>query len=533
MKITNLSFEKVNQFSDRDKAYQSNDQRLRNFYKYTPSIEAFPDVIKQKSNQEIDRGLLADTIRSTYGSMKISQKLDQNIALLREPNTFTITTAHQPSLLTGPLYYTFKICSVLNLCIQLNEKYPEYNFIPVFVSGGEDHDFEEINHFKLYNKTINWHLDHNSEPTGRLALDNFDAVFTEMDQSLRSESAARTILEKAIAFKASSKTYSVFVQELVNLLFGEFGLVFINMDQKAYKGSFKSFISKEILESKSKPLVVDQQTKLEEAGFPPQAHVREINFFYFTDDGQRRRVEKTGNDFNIVDTDLKFTESEMKSLINEQPERFSPNVVMRPIYQEYILPNLAYIGGGGELAYWLERKTQFEAFNIPYPMLIRRNSAMLVDHSSKKVLGKLGLKINDVFKSKNDLVNLFLNENSGDEFSLSNAETQIDKVFKEISEKFDELDKSLVPRVEAEKVKTLKTIAGLESRLKKVIKQRSENDLAKIEKLYGRLMPSNNLQERQRNILDYLDQYDLTLISDLIKVLDPMDKHFKIIDLTE
>lgn len=532
MKITNLNYDQVDQFSDRDKAYVNEDPNLRNFFLHEVNIDQFKQVIELKKKQSINRTVLADSIENRYHGIETSSAVKQNIELIREANTYTITTAHQPSLLTGPLYFIYKICSTINLCRQLSETYKSFNFVPVFVSGGEDHDWEEINHFKLYNRKISWERPHNGEPVGSLNLDGFDQVLSQLEDILRDGSDSSKLLNSLKEYSANSPSYGDFVLKMVNHIFGDYGLVFVNMNDKSLKSLFREQIKNEIFENTSKPLVEKQQAKLEDLGFKSQAYTREINFFFFHEDGRRLRIEQEGELFKVLDSSLSFTAEEMEQLINESPERFSPNVIIRPLYQEYILPNLAYIGGGGEIAYWLERKLQFEAFSIPFPMLIRRNSVLLLDHTSKKMLRQLDFQFENTLKKKHIVVNEFLLTQAGDEFSMEDHKKELEAVFSKIKDQTESLDKSLVGRVESEKVKAFKSIDAIESKLKKVIKQRSETNLGKIDKLYNRLTPDNSLQERKNNILEYLDNYDISLIDHLVNELNPLEKFYKILDLT-
>jgi bacillithiol biosynthesis cysteine-adding enzyme BshC len=374
--------------------------------------------------------------------------------LLGSGNTFTIVTAHQPSLLTGPLYYVYKIASTINLCARLKEHYPDYHFVPVFINGSEDHDFEEINHVNLFHKTIYWEEEKRG-PVGRLPLGELETVIQEVGEILGSSTYAdevRSLLKESLA---NSKTYNDFAAHLVQFLFAPYGVVSLNTDDHRLKKIFVPIIKKEIFSSFSISHIEKAQSALEEKGFKGQAYPRDINFFYLGD-GYRERIEKDGDSFKVLNTDIEFSANALEKEIEEHPERFSPNVIMRPLYQELILPNLAYIGGGGELAYWLERKSQFEEAGIPFPMLIRRNSVLLLASGHQKSMDKLEIDRDEIWEEEYLLINKILENASDVDLNVDTEYEAISQAMEAISKRALEIDPGLEKYVLAERAKTLK-----------------------------------------------------------------------------
>jgi len=361
--------------------------------------------------------------------------------------------------------------------------------------------------------------------------DGLAEVLSSLGDICREGSAGSEFLQKSKAILSVSNTYREFATGIANMLFSKYGLLVLSMDNKKMKAELSGIIEDELFHQTNKGLIEQSQKAIADQGFATQTHVRDINFFYFTDENKRLRIEKDGAAFKIVDSDLRFTEEEMRKQITDHPERFSPNVNMRPIFQELIFPNLAYLGGGGELAYWLERKAQFAHYNIPYPLLMRRNSVAIVNKGQQKSLAKLDLTLDSLFAKKHEIVNQFLESTSGDEFSLGGSVAEIEKVFAEIKVKAAELDPTLAPRVEAEKTKTIKAIESLEGRLKKVIKQRAESSLGKIDKTYEALFPGGSLQERKVNFLQFYDSMGDAFIDGLKEHLDPFNKEFLFIHI--
>ncbi len=522
MEILKKPFQEVPQFSSKDTAYATAHPNLRPFYKYEVSLDSFSQVIQDKQQQAISRVTLVSSLEEQYASIPTSEKVKENIQSLAHDHTFTVITAHQPSLFTGPLYYIFKIISAIRLSEDLNEQYPDYHFVPVFISGSEDHDFEEINHTQLFGKRLTWKNDEQGA-CGMMKTESLQEVLGQLKDILGSSDNAQKAFALIEDAYTRFETYGQATQYLVNSLFQEFGLVVANMNTPTLKRLMIPYFEKEIFEELSHPLVTSTQHSLEEAGFGGQVHVRPINVFYLRDQ-IRARIEKDGAVFKIVDTDYEFTEAALRAELQEHPERFSPNVVMRPIYQELIFPNLAYIGGGGELAYWLERKSQFEALGLNFPMLIRRNSALWVDKGSVKKLNKLDLSIHDLFQDEEPLVQSFVAENTENEINLNDEKSSLASILLQVSQKAKEVDPSLEKKVLAENAKIINSIEKLEGRLMRAEKQKYETSLNQIRGLKEKFFPGNGLQERYDNFLPLYLKYGQDLFHTLKAELNPLER---------
>ena len=422
VKITLIPYEEVPQVSSRDKAYAREDSCLRPFYKYPTEYASFAQVIEDKKNDYTNRDVLFKALQRQYSKLGVPEEVKSNINKLKSENTFTIVTAHQPSLFTGPLYYIYKIISTINLVKKLNTYLPNYQFVPIFITGGEDHDFEEMNHVNLFSNQLVWE-NNETGSVGAMKTSSLKNVLKELKVILGETLNGKKIYELMEQTHTNFDTYSDAALSLVNELFGKDGLVCLNMNQADLKREFIPIIRDEIFNQVSQPLVLATAEKLNEVGFKTQASPREINFFYLNHQIRERIVIKNDR-YHILNTEISFSKEEMENEIENHPEHFSPNVIMRPLFQELILPNLAYIGGGGELAYWLERKTQFEYFQLNFPMLIRRNSAVWIDKGTKKRMNKLGLNPSTLFQATEDLIKNFVKKNSEGELSFSSEKTK-------------------------------------------------------------------------------------------------------------
>ena len=524
MQIEKIDYSTIPAISSKDLAYIKLEPFLKEYYTYTPDLESFDQVIKDRIEKKVDRDLLVDVLSKNYAKINPTELQLSNLKSLKSEKTFTIITAHQPSLFGGPLYYVLKVCSVINLCKQLDIKYPDYKFVPTFVSGGEDHDFEEIDHLNLFGKSIKWDREAKG-PVGRLDTNGLDEVINTVSEILGDNPIANSLKDILNSSLNGAANYGEFVFKFVNKLFGKYGVIAVNMDNHDYKKAFAPLMKKELLEQTSKPLVNTTQEELTAKGFKAQAFPRDINLFYLGE-GSRDRIELVDGIYEIIDSNLKFTKEEILAELESKPENFSPNVVMRPLFQETILPNLAYIGGGGEIAYWLERKAQFEAFDTFFPMLIRRNSVMLMNKGLNKTIDNLGFEINEIFDTSDSLVNKFITNNTELEILLEDEKTIIQSTFEAIAEKSKAVDPGLAKSVLADMTKQLKNIDQMESRIKRAIKSQQEVHVNKITKMKDKLFPNNGLQERHDNFMPHYMSIGETFFDDLVEHLDPMDRRF-------
>ncbi|MEL7021236.1 MAG: bacillithiol biosynthesis cysteine-adding enzyme BshC [Bacteroidota bacterium] len=526
--VLRIPFADIPQLSKRDQAYAQRDERMRPFYKYDVQIDEFERVIRDKQLDYTDRTLLSDVLLHQYEDYSTTASVYNNINSLKNNNTFTLITAHQPSLFTGPLYYVIKIISCIRLSERLNAHYPDYHFVPVFVTGGEDHDFEEVNHTHLFGKTIEWKNDE-SGSVGMMSTDTLSDALATLKEILGDHAArAKDLFELMEKAHTSHETYAAATIHLVNELFKEQGLVVANMNHAAFKRAFIPIIKKEIFEQPSEALVTTEQERLEAAGFGGQAFPRPINFFYLQEQSRERIVEIDGR-YKVLNTEYEFTRPELERIIETHPEYFSPNVIMRPLFQEAIFPNVAYIGGGGELAYWMERQPQFKHFGLNFPMLIRRNSLMWLDKGQVKRLGKVGLEVKDIFADTDLLIKDYVNAHTQNDIKLGQEQQELRDVFAKIVTKAKNIDPTIAKSVKAEEQKAVNAIKNLEAKLMRAEKQQHDTAINQIRTLKDKLFPNNGLQERHDNFMGLYLKYGQTFFDVLREELDPLTDGFVVI----
>ena len=530
MDIDCLPFRKTGYFSSLICDYIEGMPELETLYNRFPKIENFRAQIKEKeSYPQTHRDVLVNALKQQYSVLETSELTLENINSLGNTGTYTIVTGHQLNLFTGPLYFLYKIISTINLAKELKDEYPSYNFVPVYWMATEDHDFEEINYFNFQGKKILWNRKA-SGAVGDLSTEGLDEVFEIFSLGVGGSKNATYLKELFAKAYLEHKTLTDATRFLANELFNEQGLVIVDGDDKSLKQLLLPYMKKDIFEQIS---FRDISNKIEEiqkinSDYPVQVNPREINYFYLIEGVRERIIEKDGSYF-VNDTQLSFSKEELIKEMEEYPERFSPNVVARPLYQEVILPNLCYIGGGGELAYWLELKSSFASMDVPFPILLLRNSALVITGKQREKLQRLNVSYDDIFLKQHSLINKKIREISNIDIDFTPQKKHLEEQFKGMYELAEQTDKSFLGAVKAQEVKQKKGLDNLEKRLLKAQKRKLEDHVVRLTDIQNQLFHGQSLQERQLNFSELYLEYGDDLLPMLLKSLNPLDLSFVIL----
>lgn len=524
-----ISYQNSGYFSKLITDYLNQKPELQSLYHRFPIIENFLSQIEEKKGNFAveNRKVLVESLLQQNKNVALSDHSLHHIELLKQPNTFTITTGHQLNLFTGPLYFLYKIVSAINLSKQLKAKYPDYNFVPVYWMATEDHDFEEINHFTFRNHKIKWNKA-SQGPVGRLSTQGLEEVFVQFEKELGlgdNASYLRELFRKAYLEHTNLADATRF---LANELFKAEGLVIVDGDDFNLKKLFAPYASRELIEQNSFQKV--SETNKELTDYDIQVNPREINLFYI-EDNLRERIITEGGKYSINNTKTTFTESEILAELENHPEKFSPNVILRPLYQEVILPNLCYIGGGGEIAYWLQLKSNFESNNITFPVLLVRNSVLLVSQKQAQKIDKLDLNWADLFTNQQDLINKKTKELSSLTIDFSEQKEFLKQQFVTLNEIAQRTDPSFTGAVKAQEAKQIKGLENLEKRLLKAEKRILSGQLERISLIQNELFPNQGLQERKQNFSEFYIESGVLMISKLLTELNPLEQKFSILIL--
>lgn len=470
------------------------------------------------------RTQLVKTLQQQAGN-SLSGSQAANLALLEDENTFTITTGHQLTFFGGPLFLLYKVLHVVKLSAEFNASQQEFKAVPVFWMASEDHDVDEIRSTRLFGKTLTWETTQTG-PVGRFRLDDYSEI-AETFKELFASVEGCEILE--LINDLPSDDYGTHYRQFIQKLFSAFGVLVLQPDTADLKRLFLPVIQRELSEQPSFPAVEAVNKQLIAAGLKPQAMARSCNLFLL-DAAGRHRIDPSVNGFT-VDGQV-YTKEEMQAFAKQHPEQFSPNVILRPVYQETILPNLAYIGGGGEMAYWIQLKGVFDAHGILYPLIQQRNSMTIVDGGTNKRMKKLGWKLERFLGPKEQLRKEFLNENDKGQESTRQLKEYFQRLRLSMIAKAKEIDVSLESFAEAETVRMAKQLEAFEQRLLKQVKQQHEQSLKAIDAVCDRLFPENELQERVLHWLNFAPNGDYSpLLEQIYAATDPFEKDLILVDL--
>ena len=533
MEASCIDYKDTGFFSQTVIDYLEDKPELRPFYSYRPDMEGFRQILKDE-RVTANRGLLAEVLLEQYANIADTvrfplQGVRGQISLLKESGTYTITTGHQLNIFAGPLYFIYKIVTAIKLARQLKETFPDKNFVPVYWMASEDHDFAEINYTNIGGKKVHWWYEATGA-TGRINPDTMRQALNQYKGVLGLEHHAAELAEIV------EKAYSGFdkladaTRYLVNALFGQYGLVIIDADDHRLKQQFAHIIEQDIIEENSFKNISATNEQLVKLGVHIQVNPREINFFYLAD-GLRERLIFEDDLYKVLNTEISFSKEELIQEIKNYPERFSPNVVMRPLYQEYILPNIAYIGGGAEVVYWLELKSNFDHYKVDLPVLILRNSGLVISKRAAAKIQRMELDPCDLFKSTDAIKNDWIKDHSEHQLSLQGELKNFRQLFEKIKQVSAKVDQTLVPATAAVEARLEHAINNLEKKLVRAEKNNYQTRLEQIDQVKTELFPKDSLQERTENFGLFYVKWGQEFIDELVQHFEPLD--FKFTVLTE
>ncbi|MBO9593470.1 MAG: bacillithiol biosynthesis cysteine-adding enzyme BshC [Niabella sp.] len=528
-KTQHLSYAETGFFSKLVSDYLNEDAQLKPFYEEFPSVPAIGNAIERRKAVTTNRALLVRALRQQYNAVPVSDQVTANLALLEKETTFTTITAHQPNIFTGPFYFIYKILHAIRLAAQCKKSYPEYDFVPVYYMGSEDADLDELGHFFIDGQKMVW----NTDQTGAVGRMKVDKGLIELLNRIEAQTGVLPYGNEIAGALRTCYKPGRSIQEatfaFVHFLFARYGLIVVIPDNAELKSVAAGLFKDELRNSRSAAMVAATAAQLTAAGYKVQAHSREINLFYLTDQG-RHRIERSGDRWNVVDTSFSFSEAAIMQEVDAHPERFSPNVILRPVFQEMILPNLLFIGGGGELAYWIQLKKIFEHYQVPYPLLVLRNSLLLINPGQAALVQKLGYKPIQLFQPLHDLKNDWVRAHSEQNLSVEASLDKIRQLYADLKAQAAPVDGTLLQHIAALETNTSRRIAELGKKLLRAEKRNHQDAMNQVTKLKAQLFPLNNLQERIENFIPFYAQYGPALIDTLYQHALGLEQEFVVLE---
>lgn len=467
------------------------------------------------------RHTLVQAIKNQYDSADLQRPA--NLDLLLDDNCFTVCTGHQLNLLTGPLYTIYKIAHTIKLAEELSGYLSEYQILPIFWMASEDHDLEEINHFNLGDEKIQWNTNQTGA-VGRMTLENW----SEWQQELRLKFPHHQQKLEELFQNYQGKNLAQATRRLIQFLFADTPLIIVDGDDAQLKKSFAPTMIHEIETSFSKNASSKTSKILEEKNIKEQALAREINLFHLGKDS-RTRIELAEDKIKIG-TEY-FSKLEIIKQIEDHPENFSPNVILRPLYQETILPNLCYIGGSGELAYWLQLKPVFEAANQVFPMLKLRVSAQITSTKELEKINRLGFDFSSFGKRIELVLDELLVKLSSRNLDVDTRNSALEQIRIHLHDQANQVDFTLTQTAGASFRKIEKIMESFEEKLKRQERKLHENKLNRAKELHQQFFPNGALQERHENFISAYLNSNAEFINRLLNQLRAFEDQFVVVEM--
>lgn len=525
-----LSYAKTGVFSKIVTDYISQASSLKPFYMHAPTLDGIKDSIRQRQQFPTNRKALVEELEKQYATVPRSKEVLANISALLSPDTFTVTTAHQNNIFTGPLYFIYKILHAIKLAADLKKELPQYHFVPVYYIGSEDADLAELNHIHVDGMKLTWDTNQKGA-VGRMKIDPaLLKLIDRMEGQLSVEAHGKEIIALIRQHYKSGDTVQHATFSFVNALFAEYGLIILLPDNAMLKKQMIPLFEDDLLHQAASVIVGKTSEQIQAAGYKTQAHPREINLFYLKDD-IRERIEAHGSDYSVLNTNLHFPQEKILAELQWHPDRFSPNVILRGLYQETILPNIAFIGGGGELAYWLELKDLFIHYKIPYPVLILRNSFLVLEKKWQDKIGKLGFTIEDLFSKEQELLNRLVKRDTVNKLQLDDTLSAMESLYESIRQQALAIDSTLDKHVQALRQKAMYRLRELEKKMLRAEKRKFTDQQRQIQAIRKTLFPGDGLQERYDNMSYFYAKWGKAFIDELYKHSPGLEQQFVIMNL--
>lgn len=501
------------------------DPFLDDFRHYPPTLQGLRDAAAKRAFPSVRRASLVQALRAQYGSIPLGEAVQRSLDLLQRNDALTVTTGHQLCLFLGPQYVTFKLLNAVRLAHQLSTVLNR-PVVPVFWMATEDHDRAEIDHAWIDGAKVHW-PGASAGAVGRMPLEGIGAALEEAERMLGDTAGARDLAALLRDCYAPQRSLAEATRRFAHALFGRYGLVVADGDDRALKQHFVPVLREELINGIAQRAVAFADERLG-VRYGPQAHARAINVFHLRP-GHRARIERQGDHFQVLNGGPRFTLEELLLDLELRPQDYSPNVLLRPVYQEVVLPNIAYIGGGGELAYWMQLRWLFDAVRVPMPAVLLRNSAQLVPASMESLRNKLGLEVTDLFAEAHDLENRVARAAAGITTDVAEERALVEAAMERLARRATAVDPTLMAHVAAASGRMQKLLSEAAKRMDRAVRRRESIQVDRARRLLAGLFPGAGLLERRESILPWIAAYGPGFLDELLEALDPLDSRFTVL----
>lgn len=544
-RIESLPFSSIPQQSKLFLEYQKNPLALKKFYPSAPEshTEISQNIADILANYKTDRNLLCDALEETNKHFGAGRETLENIKLLREADCVTIVTGQQAGLFSGAIYTIYKALSAVKLAESLRGR--GQKAVPVFWVAEEDHDFDEVKKTFALNREGKLAEFENTPqnyaenlPVGLVNLD--ETIGETINEFFKSVSHTEFSDElKAILKESynSNETYSSSFAKFLTKIFAKHGLIiFSPLNEKLKKLSAPIFVEAVEKSDEIREKLLARNVELKAEDYSAQVLVEEdfFPFFWIDENGKRRALKKNKNGkIQAKDTKREFDLSELQEIAENSPENLSPNALMRPIVQDYLLPTACYFGGGAEIAYFAQNSVIYEVLERPATPILHRQSFTFVEAKHQRTLKSYELQFNDIFDGIEgvlpQLVEKFLNKQTAKTFA--EAEEIINTQLNRVDQDLQQFDATLADNLANRRRKILYHIGALRTKFHYAQLLKDETIHRRIENAFESLLPHNALQERTLNVATFLNSYGLNFIDWIYDAIDLDDKAHRVIYL--
>lgn len=505
--------------------YVNDFPKLQDFYNGNfRSDNDWKSVIQKVIERPLDRSSIAQILTNQNRNFHCGVRTLANIDSLLNDNTVAVVTGQQVGLFTGPLYTIYKTLTALKLVEKLSKRFPEYNFVPIFWLEGEDHDYEEVNSINLINAgndvaTFEYQLggnkpEKNLGAVGTLEFnETIDSLFQNIEQALVQTEFKPKVLELFKTAYQKGMTFNRAFVHLMNVLLEDSGLVFLDPHDKEIKKLLAPLFKRELAETpKFCQCVIDQSAGIEK-NYHAQIKPKSLNLFLFHNEG-RFLLEPKPDGYGLKGTRQHLTKEQVQDYVTNSPELFSPNVVLRPLCQDWLLPTVAYVAGPSEVAYFGQLKSLYQEVQIPMPIIYPRASITIVEEKVEKVLNRFSLPLTEFFRDieiiKEKVASQISDVNLEELFGGTLA--TLHETLDAMQPAFQSIDPTLLGALENANKKIISSIEGLKEKTVAAQKRQHEVSLRQIDKTANHVFPLTNFQERELNVLYFLNKYGLEFL---------------------
>ena len=449
------------------------------------------DERRNQRKEQLSPVLLAERISHQYDRCGMSRP---GLVEAISKGAHTVTTGHQLCLAGGPAFTFYKIRTAMAFAARLESRWGT-PVVPVFWLASEDHDFEEISRLWDGMRWHQWDTPPSGGAVGRMSVDGLDRVLSEWC------SAAGVSEESVSAPDGDWGSLADAMRHWVHRMFGPDDVVVIDGDDAVLKLAFAGTMQREIEAGLVHHHVSLCDAALAEAGLKPQVHVRKCNLFHLTPGG-RHRLEQRGGEWESQGGRTWDSTAAMSQAVADQPADFSPNALLRPVYQSYILPDVAIVGGMAEVAYWLQLPGVFQHLGMIQPVLVPRDGAMVMPERWSRLMDRCGLKDEHLGGSLQAWIDMLVE--AGDVPDLESWRQALRRNAEDALEAFAAWDGSLEGSVKATLARMEGLLDKLEGQSRKAFKRKEQDALGRLERLHRWVQPDGALQERVAQF-QYLD----------------------------